>query len=110
MTAYVLQVYVAVFDYPTNIGGRPLHSWPSFIVIMFELTVLFAALTAFFGTLILNGLPAPYHPTGNALAFDSASQDRFFLCIEASDERFDAEEARRFIEDLKPEGVEEVAY
>ena len=110
ITAYVLQVYVAVFDYPINVGGRPLHSWPSFIVIMFELTVLFAAVSAFFGTVILNGLPAPYHPASNAPSFDGASQDRFFLCLEAADARFDPEEARRFLSGLNPEKVEEVEY
>jgi hypothetical protein len=110
LTGYVLQTYIAVFDYPINVGGRPLHSWPSFVVIMFELTVLFAALAAFFGTLALNGLPAPYHPAGNATGFDNASQDKFFLCIEARDSQYDPARTRQFLEELNPERVEEVAY
>jgi len=109
LTGYLLQTYIAVYDYPINVGGRPLHSWPSFVVIMFELTVLFAAFGAFFGTLIFNGLPRPYHPVGNARGFEAASQNRFYLAIEAADPQFDAEDTARFLASLNPERVEHVA-
>src|SRR5215469_8471487 len=85
LTAWSMQFYIAVFDYPINVGGRPLNSWPSFIVIMFELTILFASLTAFFGCLALCGLPLPHHPMFNLPRFKLASKNRFFLCVEASD-------------------------
>ena len=107
-TGWLLPTYIAVWDYPINVGGRPLNSWPSFVVIMFELTVLFAALGAFFGTLILNGFPSPYHPLSNALDFDRASQDRFFLCIESRNPEFDRDSAVRFLSSLNPERVEDV--
>ena len=105
---YFLQWYTAVFDYPINSGGRPLHSWPAFIPATFETTVLGAALAAFFGMLILNGLPRLNHPIFNAPDFDLASRNRFFLCIEAADPRFDAEATRRFLEQLDPLKVGEV--
>jgi hypothetical protein len=108
LTAYVLQVYIAVYDYPINVGGRPLHSWPSFVVVMFELTILFASLAAFFGTLFFNGLPQPYHPAGNLPIFDSASQDRFFLCLESANADFDPQQAADFLRSLHPERVEAV--
>lgn len=108
LTGYVLQTYIAVYDYPINVGGRPLHSWPAFVVIMFELTVLFASLAAFFGTLIFNGLPAPYHPLGNTPAFDNASQDKFFLYLESDDHQFELENVREFLSSLHPERVEDV--
>ena len=87
---YFLQWYSAVIDYPINIGGRPLHSWPAFIPATFECTVLGAALAAFFGMLILNGLPRLHHPVFNAPDFDLATRNRFFLCIEAADGRLRA--------------------
>ena len=90
LTAWSMQFYIAVFDYPINVGGRPLNSWPSFIVIMFELTILFASLTAFFGCLALCGLPLPHHPMFNLSRFGLASKNRFFLCVEATDPHFDA--------------------
>jgi hypothetical protein len=108
LTGYVLPTYIAVWNYPINVGGRPLHSWPPFVVIMFELTVLFAALGAFFGTLIVNGFPAPYHPLGNTPGFERASQDRFFLCIESRDPEFDRDGAAYVLSILKPERVEDV--
>ncbi len=89
-TAWVMQYYIAAIDYPINVGGRPLYSWPAFIVILFELTVLFAACAAFFGTWLLAGLPRPNHPVFNVSAFAGASRDRFFLCIEAVDGAFDS--------------------
>ncbi len=99
ITAWALQFYVAVIDYPTNIGGRPLNSWPAFVPIMFELSVLFAALAAFFGTLWLAGLPLLHHPVFNLKRFARASSDRFFLCIEAADPLFSAEQTRRQLVD-----------
>jgi hypothetical protein len=109
LTGYLLQTYIAVYDYPTNIGGRPLHSWPSFVVIMFELTVLFAAAAAFLGMIFLGRMPSPYHSVANAPGFDEVSNDRFFLCIEARDPIFDLPRTREFLAQLNPERVEEVA-
>jgi hypothetical protein len=105
--AYGMQYYSAVWDYPLNIGGRPLHSWPSFIPITFELTVLFAAVAAVFGMLLMNGLPKPYHPVFNAPEFKLATQTRFFLCLQATDPQF-GENAKRFLESLKAVAVHEV--
>ena len=105
---YLLQWYSAVIDYPINSGGRPLNSWPAFIVPTFEMTVLGAALAAFFGMLILNGLPRLYHPIFNAPGFDLASRNRFFLCIEARDPRFELQRTRAFLETLAPMKVAEV--
>ena len=107
-SAYFMEWFANVVSYPINIGGRPLHSWPSFIPITFELTVLGAALTAFFFSLGLSGLPRPYHPMFNLPEFERASQDRFFLCIEAGDTLFDRGETRVFLESLSPLLVKEV--
>jgi hypothetical protein len=106
---YALQYWSQVIAYPLNVGGRPFHSWPHFIPVTFETTVLGAALTAFVGMWVLNGLPQPYHPVFNAPAFDRASRDRFFLCIEAADPRFDPADTRRFLQELRPLGVSDVA-
>ncbi len=108
LTAYGMQWYSAVLDYRLNVGGRPPHSWPAFVPITFELTVLFAAIAGVIGMLALNGLPKPYHPVFNAPEFKLASQTRFFLCIEAGDPQFDAEKVRAFLETLAPEKVMEV--
>ncbi|MEJ5170219.1 MAG: DUF3341 domain-containing protein [Fimbriimonadales bacterium] len=102
VVGYGLQYYVTVFDYPMNVGGRPNHSWVQYIPITFECTVLFAALGAVVGMFGLNGLPRPYHPVFEAKNFERASEDRFFLVIEATDGKFDAEGTRRFLESLGP--------
>jgi Protein of unknown function (DUF3341) len=103
-----LQYWVSVIDYPINIGGRPLNSWPSFIPVTFELTILLAALAAFFGVLGLNRLPMPYHPVFNVERFELASRNRFFLCIEAADKKFELERTRRFLDEIGSLGTYEV--
>ena len=105
---FFLQYWLAVIDYPINVGGRPLNSWPSFIPVTFELTILIAALSAFFGVLALNGLLMPYHPVFNVERFELASRNRFFLLIEAADPRFDSAGTRRFLENIGSHGVYEV--
>ena len=110
IAGYLLQYYVTVVSFPINIGGRPLHSWPSYIVITFEMTILFAALSAVLGLLGLCGLPMPYHPVFNAPRFALASRNRFFLCIEADDPLFDRALTGDFLRGLEPHEVSEVAH
>jgi hypothetical protein len=96
--------------YPLNVGGRPLNSWPAFIVPTFETTILFAGITSLLSMLVFNGLPRPYHPVFNVARFRAhASTDAFFLCIEAADPRFDRAEARRFLESVGATEVNDVA-
>ena len=110
LTGFFMQWYSAVVDYPINVGGRPYNSWPMFMPVTFEMTVLIAGLTAVFAVLGLNGLPMPYHPVFNVSRFAMATRDRFFLCIEATDPRFDAEATRQFLLSLQPREVSEVEH
>ncbi len=103
-----LQYWISVIDYPLNVGGRPLNSWPSFIPVTFECTVLFAGVTAVIAMIALNKLPQPYHPVFNVPRFTMASDDRFFLTIEAADPKFDASRVRSFLQALQPSGIFEV--
>jgi hypothetical protein len=108
LTGFGLQYWISVIDYPLNVGGRPYNSWPSFVPVTFELTVLFAATAAVVGMLALNGLPMPYHPVFNVPRFALASRDRFFLCIESADAKFNAAATRQFLESLHAHEVSEV--
>jgi hypothetical protein len=105
---YVVQYYTNAIDDPLNVGGRPLNSWPAFLVVTFEVAVLVAALTAVVAMPILSGLPMPYHPVFNVPRFALASRNRFFLCVRATDPHFDANGTRRFLDELRPQGVWEV--
>jgi len=103
-----LQYWVSAVNYPINVGGKPFNSWPAFIPVTFEMTILLAALTAVLGLLALNGLPMPYHPVFNVPRFALATRDRFYLCIEAIDPRFDPVATRRFLEDVGAREVTDV--
>ena len=103
-----LQEWVHQIAYPMNIAGKPLNSWPQFVPVIFEMTILFAALSGVIGMLLLNGLPMPYHPVFNVARFERASRDKFFLLVESADPKFDREQTRDFLKRLNPSEVTEV--
>ncbi len=105
--AFIMQYYTDVISYPLNVGGRPLNSWPAFMIICFELAVLFGAFAAVGGLLAMNGLPLPYHPIFNTPNFELASGDHFYLVIETGDRQFDLQDTSRFLYSLNPVSVSE---
>jgi hypothetical protein len=107
-TGYLMQFWINTMAYPVNIGGKPFHSWPAFIVVTFEMTILFGGISAVFGMLALNGLPMPYHPVFNVARFAMASKDRFFLIVFSSDKKYDDVKTREFLEGLGPKTLVEV--
>ncbi len=108
---FFMQYYSMAINYTFNVGGRPYNSWPVYIPIAFEVLILVAALAAFLGMMFLNGLPRPHHPVFNVPQFVRSSQDRFFLCIEATDSRFDRQTTAEFLATLNPHGpIIEVPY
>ena len=107
-TGYLMQYWMSAVDYPLNIGGKPPHSWPAFIIITFEMTILFAGISAVLGMLAFNGLPMPYHPVFNVPRFAFASKDRFFLIVFSTDKKYSALETRRFLETMDPRSISEV--
>jgi hypothetical protein len=108
-TAFLMETWFNVWSYPLNIAGRPLFSWPAFIIPAYEWTILFSGLSAAFGMFALNGLPQLYHPLFNAPNFRSgATTDKFFLCLEATDPKFAIMETRAFLEQFAPASVVEV--
>jgi len=107
---FFMQYWSMAVDYPFDVGGRPPNSWPAFIPITFEVMILVASLSALFGMLFLNGLPKLYRPVFNVPQFDRVTVDRFFLCIEATDPRFEREATRQFLAGLNPVEVVEVPH
>jgi len=110
VVGFGMQYFASVVHYPLNVGGRPLNSWPSFVVITFEMTILFAALTAVFGMLLLNGLPRPHHPVFDVAEFELASRNRFFLLIPWYDPIYERDHASRLFERHEPLSLNEVFH
>jgi hypothetical protein len=110
LSGFGMQYWMSVVDYPLNVGGRPLNSWPSFVIVTFEMTILFAALSAVLGMLALNKLPMPYHPVFNVPLFELASRNRFFLMILSRDPRFDLQGTRDLLAAGEALNVEEVPH
>jgi hypothetical protein len=110
LLGFGMQYFTSVIDYPLNIGGKPLNSWPQFIPITFEMTILFAAIGSVVGMIFLNGLPSPVHPVFNVDRFELATRDKFFLCIEATDPLFNREETEKFLLSLRPGHVSVVDH
>jgi len=110
LAGFGMQYWIAVVDYPLNVGGRPLNSWPSFVIVTFEMTILFAALSAVLGMLALNKLPMPYHPVFNVPLFELASRNRFFLMILSRDPRFELKETRELLAAGEALNVAEVPH
>ncbi len=108
LAGYGLQYWVHAITYPVNVAGKPLNSWPQFVPVTFELTILFSAFAAVVGMIVLNGLPMPYHPVFNVPRFVSASRDRFFLLVEATDPKFDRKQTMDFLRALHAKDVTEV--
>jgi hypothetical protein len=108
LTGIGLQEWVHQVAYPINIAGKPLNSWPQFVPVTFELTILLAAISAVLGMIILNGLPQPYHPVFNVPRFEHASRDKFFLLVESTDPKFDRSKTLDFLKTLDPSEVNEV--
>jgi hypothetical protein len=108
LTGYLMQYWISAVSYPINVGGKPYHSWPAFIVVTFEMTILFAGISAVLGMLALNGLPMPYHPVFHVPRFAFATKDRFFLIVFSSDPKYNSTGVRRFLESLGPRSISEV--
>lgn len=108
LSGYLMQYWIAAVDYPINVGGRPFHSWPSFIVVTFEMTILFGGIFAVLGMLALNGLPMPYHPVFNVPRFAMATKDRFFLIVFSTDPKYSLTGTRQFLDSLGPRSISEV--
>ena len=110
VSGYAMQYWISAISYPINVGGKPYHSWPAFIVVTFEMTILFAGISAVLGMLALNGLPMPYHPVFNVPRFAFATKDRFFLVVFSSDAKYQPRETRSFLESLGPKSISEVPH
>jgi hypothetical protein len=108
LTGYLMQYWMNAVNYPVMVGGKPPHSWPAFIPITFEMTILFGGISAVLGMLALNGLPMPYHPVFNVPRFAMATKDRFFLIVFSTDPKYKVGEVRQFLESLGPRSISEV--